>query len=215
MRDSDDRTVRAVLAGDVDRYAELVEQYQGSAIRLAFSLLGNYEDARDVSQEAFVRAYRSLGRFRGACAFSTWLFRIVINACKDARRQRARRPAIVGRVAAHPPDEEPAGGLFVEVADPGRDPSEEASDRELARQLSQAIGALPFQQRSALVLHHIHGLAIEETAMVMGCRAGTVKSHLFRAARTLRRRLAPWWSDATGALPPRPQPIVAPSEGGL
>ncbi|MBI2496080.1 MAG: sigma-70 family RNA polymerase sigma factor [Candidatus Omnitrophica bacterium] len=83
-REEEEEVIQAVLRGDVDRYAELVDKYQAWARRVAFSLLGNYEDARDASQEAFVSAYRSLGRFRASAAFSTWLYRIVVNECKDA-----------------------------------------------------------------------------------------------------------------------------------
>ena len=193
MAESDAETIRAVLSGDVDRYAELVEKYHGQAIRLAFSFLGNYEDARDVSQDAFVSAYRSLGRFRAASRFSTWLYRIVVNKCKDACRRRARQPATVASVGTSEPEADPDDGLFVvDVADPGADPSGRLAHRELARALSDAIGELSLKQRAAFVLHHVHGLSLEEASGVMGCRVGTVKSHVFRATESLRRRLTPW-----------------------
>ena len=186
-------TIQAVLHGEVDRYAELVDRYQDQALRLAFSLLGHYEDARDVSQEAFVSAYQSLRGFRGRAKFSTWLYRIIINKCKDAYKRRARRPMVVANVGEPGPD--PSGGydLFVvDVDDPGADPSAHVSNRELSRSLSEAIGALPGKQRTAFVLHHVHGLSLEEVATVMRCRPGTVKSHVFRATEHLRSALAPW-----------------------
>ena len=186
MTDPDTDTVQAVLAGDLERYAELVEKYQAPAIRLAFSFLGNYEDARDVSQDAFVSAYRSLARFRGASTFSTWLYRIVINACKDAWRSRSRRPAAGlggGEFLDGAPDD-----LF-DVADHAATPSELAENQELGRRLSAAIGELPMKQRTAFLLHHVHGLPLEDVATVMACRTGTVKSHVFRAAVSLRAAL--------------------------
>ena len=192
MAGSDAETIHAVLNGDVDRYAELVERYQDRVIRLAFSFLGNYEDARDVSQDAFVNAYRSLARFRGTAKFSTWLFRIVVNQCKDAYRRRARQPMAVLHVGEPDAEGEQGTGLFVDVPDPGAGPSGALENRELSYQLTAAIEGLPMKQRTAFLLHHVHGLSLEEAAAVMGCRLGTVKSHIFRATATLRRQLSPW-----------------------
>ena len=194
MADSDADAIRAVLDGDVERYAELVDKYQGKALRLAFGFLGNYEDAKDVSQEAFVSAYQALGRFRSAAKFSTWLYRIVINECKDAWKRRAHQPMVAASVGPAPEDE--AGeGLFVDVADPGAGPGDHASARELSLAFSVAIGELPAQQRTAFLLHHVHGLPLVEAADVMGCRVGTVKAHVFRATERLRGRLARWVNE--------------------
>ena len=181
MAGSDAEAIEAVRNGDVDRYAELVDKYQGRAIRLAFSFLGNYEDAKDVSQEAFVSAYRSLGRFRSASTFCTWLYRIIVNACKDTYRQHARQPVVVAGMGEPEPGGHPGHSLFVDVVDPGADPSGQMANQELAGQLSEAIAALPMKQRTAFLLHHVHGWPLAETAQIMGCRLGTVKSHIFRA----------------------------------
>ncbi len=191
MADNDTEAIRAVLDGDVDRFAEVVDRYQAQAQRVAFSLLGNYEDARDVSQEAFVSAFRALGRFRGGARFSTWLYRIVVNECKDAFKHRARQPVAVASIGAEDrPGDDPAGGLFVDVADPAAGPSDQASNRELSRRISAEISQLPLKQRTAFLLHHVHGLPLADVAAVMGCRIGTVKSHLFRATERLRAQLA-------------------------
>ena len=192
MADSDADTIRAVLAGDVDRYAELVDRYQNCAIRLAFSFVGNFEDARDVAQEAFLNAYRSLGRFRGAARFSTWLYRIVINRCKDVHRARARSPMVAAGLGSAADDLAADESLFADAPDPHPGPGDHAINRELSQRLTAAIGALPMNQRTAFLLHHVHGLSVEEAAGVMGCRAGTVKSHLFRATSSMRVRLTPW-----------------------
>ena len=190
MEDQDAPTIRAVLNGDVDRYAELVDKYQNPALRLAFSFLGNYEDARDVSQEAFVSAYRSLGRFRQRARFSTWLFRIIVNACKDAQRRRARQPVVVASVGE--PDGDPDNLFVVDVADGAAGPGEHSAARELGARLTQAIRMLPMRQRTAFLLHHVHGCSLEEAASVMACRVGTVKAHMFRATESLRHSLGPW-----------------------
>lgn len=195
-REEEEEVIQAVLRGDVDRYAELVDKYQAWALRVAFSLLGNYEDARDASQEAFVSAYRSLGRFRASAAFSTWLYRIVVNECKDAYKRRARSPMVVASVGG-PSGEVEESTLFVDVDDPTGNPSDQLANRELSRRLSGAIGELPMKQRTAFVLHHLHGLSLEEVAAVMGCRVGTVKSHVFRATEGLRAQLSPWLNEET------------------
>ena len=189
MAGSDAQTIQAVLDGDVDRFAELVEKYQEQALRLAFSMLGNYEDAKDASQEAFVSAYRSLGRFRGGAKFSTWLYRVVVNQCKDVYKRRARAPMVVAAVGEPDPEMDGAD-LFVDVEDPAADPSDQLANRELAQQLSTAIGSLPMKQRTAFLLHHMHGLPLDEVAAVMRCQLGTVKSHIFRATHHLKEALS-------------------------
>ncbi len=181
--------IGAVLGGDVDGYAELVDAYQGLALRVAFSLLGNDEEAKEASQEAFVRAYRSLKRFRGRSRFSTWLCRIVVNECSDRWRRRSRRPEVAIGIGA---DDSGSDGLFECVADAAGDPSDQLARQELARDIGVAIAALPRQQRTAFLLHHVHGVPIGEVAVIMRCRGGTVKAHLFRATRHLQRRLAAW-----------------------
>ena len=183
--------IHAVLHGDVDRYAELVDRYQGMALKVAVSLLGNAEDARDVSQDAFLSAFQSLSRFRQGAAFSTWLYRIIVNKCKDLFRRRAHRPRIDSSLN-DPDAADDDGPRFLDVVEDGAaDPRADAATRELSSRINTAIGALPVKQRTAFVLHHVHGLAVEETAAVMGCRAGTVKSHIFRATQRLRDQLEP------------------------
>lgn len=192
MPGDDAQIIQAVLDGQVDRYAELVEKYQFFALRIAFSFLGNYEDAKDASQEAFVSAYRSLACFRRGAAFSTWLYRIVVNECKDAHRRSARQPATVSLGPAHPGEDAVPDLFIVDVEDHAAGPSDRLADQELSRQLSRAIAQLPLQQRTAFLLHHVHGLPLDQVAGVMNCRTGTVKSHVFRATTSLKAQLAPW-----------------------
>lgn len=189
MAGSDAQIIQAVLDGDADRFADLVDTYQDAALKLAFSLLGNYEDAKDASQEAFISAYRSLGRFRQGAKFSTWLYRIVVNECKDVYKRRARQPVVVATVGEPDPDADSAC-LFVDVEDPAASPSVQLANRELAHRLSAAIRGLPMKQRTAFLLHHVHGLSLEEVASVMRCRLGTVKSHVFRATDHLKEALS-------------------------
>jgi len=192
MTGDDAQIIQAVLDGQVDRYAELVEKYQVFALRIAFSFLGNYEDAKDASQEAFVSAYRSLARFRRGAAFSTWLYRIVVNECKDTHRRNARQPATISLGPAQGGEDTTPDLFTVDVAAEAAGPHEQFSNQELSRRLSQAITRLPRHQRTAFLLHHVHGLPLDQVAGVMSCRIGTVKSHVFRATASLKAQLAPW-----------------------
>lgn len=185
---SDAEVIAAVLRGDVDRYAELVTRYQPAAWKLAYSFVGNWDDAKELSQNGFVKAYQHLRAFRKQAKFSTWLYRIVVNECKDFFKRKARRPRMVPLGSDENPDE----AIVFEVADPAGGPSEVLASRELARRVQEAVGELADQQRTAFRLHHLNGLSLEETADVMKCRVGTVKAHLFRACERLRAALSPY-----------------------
>lgn len=185
---TDAEVIAAVLRGDVDRYAELVTRYQPAAWKLAYSFVGNWDDAKELSQNGFVKAYQHLRGFRKQAKFSTWLYRIVVNECKDFFKRKARRP----RMASLGSDEDPDDAIVFEVADPTGDPSDVLATRELARRVQGAIGGLAGRQHTAFRLHHLNGLSLEETADVMKCRVGTVKAHLFRACERLRAALSPY-----------------------
>ena len=190
---SDADVIEAVLRGEVDRYAELVDRHQQVAWSVALRLVGNLEDAKELSQNAFVKAYQHLAGFRREAKFSTWLYRIVVNECKDFFKQKARRPPMVA-VGVDPEGEETGA---VEPVDPSGTPRDLVAERELAGRLQDAVAALPMNQRTAFVLHHVQGLSLEEAADVMGCRVGTVKSHVFRACEQLRGRLEPYLSGGS------------------
>ena len=184
---SDMEVIEAVLAGDVDRYAELVTRYQRAAWGLAYGMVANMDDARELSQAGFAKAFRHLRAFRRQAAFSTWLYRIVMNECKDHLRRLARMPRTVPLVAAGPAD---APELEFELADSGNDPAVVAQQHELAHRIAQGIAVLRGNAHEAFLLHHVHGLSLEETAQILQCRVGTVKTHVFRACEQLRRLLS-------------------------
>ena len=180
--DPDLEVVEAVLQGDTNRYGELVSRYQLAAWKLAYSLVGNMEEAKDLSQNGFVKAYRHLRGFRRGSKFSTWLYRIIANECKDFLRQKGRQPPFISISTNAEADD---SSIF-DPPDTAKNPRDVAHNRELAKRLARAIGRLPMKQQMAFVLHHLNGLPLQEVAQVMGCRLGTVKAHLFRAAESLR-----------------------------
>ena len=189
----DDEIVRAVCAGDTEAFAELVDKYQAMAIKVAFSLLGNEQDACDAAQEAFISAYQALPRFRGGAKFSTWLYRIVANKCKDVYRKRTRTAGSWLRISTTGSSDRE--DHVIEIHDPQSGPAIKLYNREMAEALNKAISQLPLKQRMAFVLHHLHGMALNEVADVMQCRVGTVKSHVFRATAALKSSMQPWLQE--------------------
>jgi len=154
---------------------------------LALRLSRNPEDASDLAQEAFLRAFVSLRDFRGDCAFSTWLYRITFNVCRDEARRRRRHPAVSLDEPVTSVDGEVTPRQF--VASSG-DPVEEVEAREVRDAIWEGIRALSPEFRAVLVLRDIEGLAYEEIARVLDISLGTVKSRLNRARNALKARFA-------------------------
>lgn len=183
---SDEALCARVAAREEGAFDELVERYQARAYRLAWSLLRDAEDAKDLSQEAFLRVYQSAGRFRGDARFSTWFYRILVNLCLDHRRRRRWWQ----RTVAHDPDEEQAALVERQPArDP--DPGQRASEEQTMTRLWAAVHRLSPQQRAAVVLSVQEQLSTAEIAAVLRCSEPTVRVHLHRAVQALRRKLGP------------------------
>ena len=183
---SDEALCARVAAREEGAFDELVERYQARAYRLAWSLLRDPEDARDLSQEAFLRVYQSVGRFRGDARFSTWFYRILVNLCLDHRRRRRWWQ----RAVAHDYEEDPVA--LVE-RQPARepDPGQRASEEQTMTRLWTAVQRLSPQQRAAVVLSVQEQLSTPEIAAVLRCSEATVRVHLHRAVQALRRTLEP------------------------
>lgn len=181
----DDRAViEQVLAGDNDAFGILVERYQTKIYNLALRMCGNEDDAFDLAQESFLRAWRNLGSFQFESAFSTWLFRLCSNICLDFLRAKKRRAAVSLTMTDDEGEENQ-----LEVPDPGKTPEEAvlaAEDREL---LTRALNELPADQREILTLRAIDDLSYSEIARIMNLQEGTVKSRLSRARTALRKKL--------------------------
>lgn len=169
--------VERVRAGDRDAYAVLVRLHASSAHRAAV-LFGAGPDAEDVVQTAFVKAYEALPRFRNGSPFRPWLLRIVQNEAKNAARAAARRSGAIERYALH--ERSPSDAS---------DPVATTLSDERQRELLAMVRELPEQQQRAIVCRFFLDLSEQETAVVLGCRAGTVKSRVHRGLRLLRERL--------------------------
>ena len=195
QRQIDVELVASAQAGDDDAFGKLVETYQRRVYGLAFGILRQREDAWDVAQEAFVKAYKNLGRFQGQSAFYTWLYRIAYNLSMDHLRSRARRDSV-----------DLDGNRVVEAAAAQEAPSSShpgaVSDRrELAEILHNAMSRLSDKHRAIIVLREIEGLSYEEMAEVLKISKGTVMSRLFHARKNLQGMLQPYVDSGETVTP--------------
>jgi RNA polymerase sigma-70 factor (ECF subfamily) len=184
--DTDDRTlVERCRGGDVAAFEPLVEKYRQRVWRLAYNVLRDHEEAWDVAQEAFIRAWQALPNFRGQSAFYTWLFRIVMNVAADRARQRAARGRAFGTERV--PEEE----WERVIADEGVTPDERAARVEERERITKALATLSADHRTIIMLSDLEGLSYREIAEVLGIPMGTVMSRLHNARKRLRDVLGP------------------------
>jgi RNA polymerase sigma-70 factor (ECF subfamily) len=185
---SDEALCRRIAARDDAAFDLLVARYQGRAYRLAWSLLRDAEDARDVSQDAFIRVWEAAHRFRGDARFSTWFYRILVNRCLDHKRRVRWWTRLVAR---DDDDPDTAATLVERQPAPGPDAGEQVSEAQTMTRLWDAVHRLSPQQRTAVILHAQEQLSTAEIAEVLGVAEPTVRVHLHRAVAALRRELVP------------------------
>lgn len=176
--------VQRCAARDEEACAELVAEHQRMVVQLAVNLLGNSEEALDLSQEVFLRVFRTIHRFRGHSSLRTWIYRIAVNQARNRhrfwrRRHRNDQVPLEVHVAAH--------GEFKSTI--GEEPDRLLEQKQLGERLQQALDRLPFNQRTAIVLREIDGLSYDDIAFSLGVAIGTVKSRLTRARQALRNDL--------------------------
>ena len=180
---TDEELVARSIGGDSDSFNELMHRWERPIHALAYRQIGREEDARDVCQETFLRAYRALPGFRGQAKFSSWLYRIALNLCRDWIRRERRTPVVQ---AAEDVD-------LMELA-AARGPSESLEDRiarqDLGRTVERAMALLSDDQRTAIILKEYQGLTFQEIADLVGCPLSTVKTRLYQGLTVLRRELA-------------------------
>ncbi len=176
----DDRHLISLAGkGDQDAFARLVERYTGMVYSLAVQRVGNHHDAEEITQTVFFKAWNALPGFRGDAAFSTWLYRMTINAATDFLRQKGRREA---PLSLDDPN-------FPQTPHPGPGPAETFQESERQQALYAAIHALPDQSRSILLLREFQGLSYEEISAALDLPMGTVRSRLARARKALANNL--------------------------
>jgi RNA polymerase sigma-70 factor, ECF subfamily len=179
---SDEDLVAKSMGGDLESFNQLVLRWERPIYALAYRVIGREEDARDVAQETFLRAFRALGGFKGQAKFSSWLYRITLNLCRDWIRRERRTPVA----------QAPEGVDLIELAGETA-PSESIEDlvsrKELGRAVAKAMSHLPDEQRTAIILKEYHGLTFQEIADLLDCPLSTVKTRLYQGLTVVRRQL--------------------------
>ncbi len=193
MEVTDAAVVALVLAGDRDAFRTLVERHSRSIFRVVFRMTGNQEDAEEIVQETFLRAYRSLERFELRASFSTWLYRIAVNRTLDflnARKMQMQTKDTF-QIVENPDGEE---GNQVQLPATGPGPDRLLLSAEMKRKIAGAMGMLSPSERVAFTMRHMEGRSIEEISKALDLRASAAKNSVFRAVQKLRQQLEPFAS---------------------
>src|SRR5688572_22624143 len=179
---TDEDLVARSRGGDVDSFNQLILRWERPIYALAYRVIGREEDARDVCQDTFLRAFRALPGFKGEAKFSSWVYRIALNLCRDWMRKQRRAPTM----------QMPEGVDPIEMASE-RGPVESIETlverRELGGVVAEAMELLPEDQRTAIILKEYHGMTFQEIADLQGCPLSTVKTRLYQGLSVLRRHL--------------------------
>ena len=179
---SDEELVTRSIGGDADSFNQLVLRWERPIYALAYRVIGREEDARDVCQETFLRAFRALNGFRGQAKFSSWLYRIALNLCRDWIRRQRRAPV------SQLPEDADAIEMASETG-PVESIEDLVARRELSAIVEEAMSELSEEQRTAIILKEYHGMTFQEIADMQGCPLSTVKTRLYQGLSLLRRRL--------------------------
>jgi RNA polymerase sigma-70 factor (ECF subfamily) len=182
MASSDEELVARSMGGDLDSFNQLVLRWERPIYALAYRVIGREEDARDVAQETFLRAFRALSGFKGQAKFSSWLYRITLNLCRDWIRKEKRTPV----------SQAPEGVDIIELAGeatPHETIEQLVGRKELGRAVSKAMAMLPEEQRTAIILKEYHGLTFQEIADMLDCPLSTVKTRLYQGLSVVRKQL--------------------------
>src|SRR5512138_1684848 len=182
MTATDEELVARSQGGDLESFNQLIVRWERPIYALAYRVIGREEDARDVCQDTFLRAYRALPGFKGQAKFSSWLYRIALNLCRDWIRRQRRAP-----VSQMPEDIDPAE--LAAESEPAESIEDLVARRELSSIVEQAMSELSEEQRTAIILKEYHGMTFQEIADLQGCPLSTVKTRLYQGLSQLRRQL--------------------------
>jgi RNA polymerase sigma-70 factor (ECF subfamily) len=193
--DPDRAEIAAFRGGDVKAFERLVIKYQDRIYNLAYRMVHRREEAEELAQEVFLKAYRQLGGFRGDSLFSTWLFQVAANHCKNRLKYLQRRKAHL-HDSLDAPIETEDGQVERTIPDVSRVPEDEVARAQIQKLVSDQIATLPEDYRMVIVLRDIQGMSYEEIARVLNTAEGTVKSRLHRARMELKERLKPYFDPS-------------------
>ncbi|MBW2574224.1 MAG: sigma-70 family RNA polymerase sigma factor [Deltaproteobacteria bacterium] len=186
--DQDAALVRAIQAGDMAAFDQMVVKHKDKLFNMVYWFLGDYQEANDCSQEIFIKVFKSIKKFRSESSFSTWLYRIAINTCKNRLKSSAYRWK-KKTVPLENPESSEDGSLSYKIQNNSPSPANELEKKERLMMIQKAINALPQEQNRVIVLRDIQGLSYQEISDITGLNLGTVKSRLARARLELRNKL--------------------------
>ncbi len=185
MTSSDDRLLVArIKQGNQEAYVELVNKHRGKAFAIAYNFVRNTEDAKEISQDAFLRVYRSIDKFKEESSFSTWFYRIIINLCGDFKKKKRIKTVQFSQYDRN--DDFKEDGIETMEDKKASNPLNDLLSVELNDKIENVIDQLSKQQKSVFVLRHFEGFTLNEIAKILDCKEGTVKSHLFRSVEKLK-----------------------------
>jgi RNA polymerase sigma-70 factor (ECF subfamily) len=188
--DRDAALIRDIRAGDTAAFDQLVINHKDKLFNMVYWFLGDYQEANDCAQEIFIKVFKGIKKFRFQSSFSTWLYRIAINTCKNKLKSSAYRWK-KRTVPLENPDSSKEGSVSYEIQNGSPSPANELEKKEKIMRIQKAVNALPQDQNRVIVLRDIQGLTYQEIADITGLNLGTVKSKLSRARMELRKYLAP------------------------
>ncbi len=186
--DPDQELIGRFLKGDEGAFNRLVLSYQNRVHGLSYRMMGNLEEAEEVAQEVFITVYKSLPDFRGDSRFSTWLYRVTINHCKNRIKYLGRRKYYQSDSFDGPVETE-EGEMTKQIADDNLDPMDRLDQKETQALVQEKLNELDEEQKSVILLRDIEGMSYQEIAEILGLREGTVKSRIHRARLDLKEKL--------------------------
>lgn len=185
MTKNEELLIKKAQRGNLQAFEELVHNYDARVMKVIYDMINVVEDARDIYQEVFIKVYKSIKKFRFQSEFSTWLFRIAVNACIDFRKQRAKYQ--YDSLDDYLADNDKYWKVVSETE--SHNPEQQLLNIELNNKIQNSIDQLSSKQRAVFILRHYHGYKLNEIASIMECADGTVKNYLYRATQNLRKSL--------------------------
>lgn len=185
MSDNERTLVERAQSGDIEAFEKLIEGCQKKVFNIAFRMIGNYEDANELAQEVFLKAFRSIKKFKGDSLFSTWIYKVTSNVCLDEIRKRKNKMVF----SLDEEIEYGDGEIKRQIPDNAPTPEVEAELNEIKKVVNKSIQELPSDYKSIIILRDIQGLSYEEISRIFECPEGTVKSRINRARQALKKIL--------------------------
>jgi len=195
MLQNENEVIKKACQGDNEAFAQLYKEYENLVYTTAYYMTKNSEDSCDISQDVFIKVYKSLPQFRGDCKFSSWIYRICVNTVNDYLRKNSRKKTV--SLSVYDDDKDVDAQLDIPVEDPDALPEAALDKSDTQEMIRKAIEELPEDMRQIIILRDIYGYSYEELCKMLSLKEGTVKSRINRARNILRDKLEHCFSEST------------------